>query len=160
MAYWAVAISQPNRERTALVHLERQGYRAYCPMARRQRVKKGRKVEVHVPLFPRYLFVEVDSDRWWSLRGTRGLASIIMDHQREQPMQVRDSVIETVRKIEETIVEPASRFKAGQRVTLIDGPFTGLPAVWVGQSARDREFVLLELLGRSTRVEVATAELQ
>ena len=160
MAYWAVAISQPNRERTALVHLERQGYRAYCPMARRQRVKKGRKVEVHVPLFPRYLFVEVDSDRWQSLRGTRGLASIIMDHQREQPMQVRDNVIEMVQQIEQQVAEPQSRFRKGQRVSLVDGPFAGLPAVWLGQSARDREFVLLELLGRSTRVEVATAELQ
>ena len=160
MAYWAVAISQPNRERTALVNLVRQGYRAYCPMTRRQRVRKGRKVEVQVPLFPRYLFVEVDESKWWSLRGTKGLASVIMDHQREQPMRIRDSVIDTVKKIESVAELDAPRFVAGQRVTLTDGPFAGLPAIWVGQSARDREFVLLELLGRATRVEVATAELQ
>lgn len=160
MAFWAVAISQPNRERTALMHLARQGYRAYCPLARRQRVRKGRKVEVQIPLFPRYLFVEIDEDRWRSLRGTRGLSSVIMDTHGERPARVREEVIDKVRAVESAAGQDAPRFVHGQRVALIEGPFAGLPAVWVGQSARDREFVLLELLGRATRVEVAAAELQ
>lgn len=163
MGYWAVAISQPNRERIALMHLERQGYLAYCPQARRQRVRKGQKVDVLVPLFPRYLFVLIDDNQWRPLRGTRGLSSVIMDNLAEKPMRVRDDVIDTVREIERINREEKAakvRFKRGQAVQLIDGPFAGLPAIWDGQSAKDREFVLLDLLGRSTRVEVAATEIR
>lgn len=164
MAYWTVAIAQPNRERTALEHLERQGYRAYCPQTRRMRVQKGRKVEVNVPLFPRYLFVEIEDDRWWSLRGTRGLASIIIDNTTEQPYRVRDNVLDAVKRIEAELSvkkdERISRFARGQKVVLIDGPFEGHSAIYDGQSAKDREYVLLELLGRATRVEVGATEIQ
>jgi transcriptional antiterminator RfaH len=162
MAYWTVAIAQPNRERTALVHLERQGYRTYCPLTRRQRIKQGRKVEVQFPLFPRYLFVEIEDARWWSLRNTRGLASIIIDNATEQPVRVRDNVLDAVKRIEAELKEQREepRFKRGQKVVMIDGPFAGHSAVYDGQSARDREFVLLELLGRATRVEVAATEIQ
>ena len=61
--HWAVVNTQPHKERVALENLERQGYRAYCPLIRRRRSHARRVEEVLRPLFPSYLFVRVDPRR-------------------------------------------------------------------------------------------------
>jgi transcriptional antiterminator RfaH len=71
---WAVVNTQPHHERTALDHLARQEFNAYCPMARR-RVKHVRRVQdVLRPLFPGYLFVRLSRKRRAGGRSSQPLA--------------------------------------------------------------------------------------
>jgi transcriptional antiterminator RfaH len=161
--HWWVVQSQPNRERVALTHLARQGYRPYCPMARRHMVRNGKRTVDLVPLFARYLFVAVDhKDANWSpIRSTRGVAAVLMDNASGRPYRAANSVVNAVREMEDAcanaVVKP--RFRRGQKVELVSGPFAGHPAQWDG-GTKDREYVLLELLGRSARVEVASADIR
>lgn len=161
--HWLVVQSQPNRERVALTHLARQGYRPYCPMARRHRVKNGKRIVDHVPLFARYLFVAVDHEdaHWSPIRSTRGVAAVLMDNASGMPYRAANSVVNAVREMEDACANAVAkpRFRRGQKVELVSGPFAGHPAQWDG-SGKDREYVLLELLGRSARVEVASADIR
>jgi transcription antitermination factor NusG len=43
----------------------------------------------------------------------------------------------------------------GAPVAIADGPFRGLNGVYVGMSARERELILLNLLGAARPVEIA-----
>ena len=60
MNSWYVIRSKPRKEATALIHLERQGYRVYLPRMVRQARTRGRWVERIEPLFPSYLFLQTD----------------------------------------------------------------------------------------------------
>jgi transcription antitermination factor NusG len=45
-------------------------------------------------------------------------------------------------------------FAAGDRVSIVDGPLKGLSAIHSGMTAREREIVLIDLLGRQRPVAV------
>jgi transcription antitermination factor NusG len=40
-------------------------------------------------------------------------------------------------------------------VAIASGPFAGLGGIYAGQTARERELILLDLLGRQTPVTIA-----
>ena len=62
MITWCVAHTQPFKEVVAKQHLLGQGYKVYLPQFKKIR-RHARKVEeVLSPLFPRYIFVGMDSN--------------------------------------------------------------------------------------------------
>ena len=76
---WYVAHTKPGQERMAEGHLERQGFHVYLPLREKKR-RIGRRTDIiKAPLFPRYLFVELDLsvDRWRSVNGTFGVAYLV-----------------------------------------------------------------------------------
>jgi transcriptional antiterminator RfaH len=60
---WVAVNTHPHRERFALDNLRRQDFGAYCPMIRKRIRHARRTQDVLRPLFPSYLFVEVDPER-------------------------------------------------------------------------------------------------
>src|SRR5688500_1239434 len=58
---WFLVCTKPAGEQTAKLNLGRQGYRTYYPRLMRQALRRGRWVEQVVSLFPRYLFVQIDT---------------------------------------------------------------------------------------------------
>ena len=62
MTYWCVANTHPNGEDKALMHLVRQGFHVLLPKHLKRR-SHARKVDwVPRPLFPGYIFIEIDPD--------------------------------------------------------------------------------------------------
>jgi transcription antitermination factor NusG len=49
---------------------------------------------------------------------------------------------------------PDRRLKPGQKVRIVSGSFAGQIGLYQGQTSRDRERVLLELLGQAVPVEL------
>ena len=76
---WAVINTHPHREQVAVENLQRQEFRAYCPMVRRQRRHARRVTDVLRPLFPGYLFTQVSSDmqRWRPMLSTFGVRAVV-----------------------------------------------------------------------------------
>ena len=71
MAYWACALTEAHREKTALRFLTMAGYETYCPWLRTKRSI--------VPLFPGYLFVLIAERGWWAARWTIAVRSYRRD---------------------------------------------------------------------------------
>ena len=73
-ARWYVVHTQPNSESRANEHLRRQGYITFLPKLLKRR-RHARKTEtVSRPLFPRYIFVQLDTvhQGWHAIRSTFG----------------------------------------------------------------------------------------
>jgi transcription antitermination factor NusG len=60
---WYVVQTQAGAEHKAVMHLARQGFKTYLPRYLKRRRHARRIDVVAVPLFPRYLFVEIDFER-------------------------------------------------------------------------------------------------
>ena len=97
MAYWTACRLQSNRTALALHFLNLQGYEVYCPRLREPRVLRGRRVEVHLPLFPSYTFLRVVTG-WWQARWAPGTCGLVMDG--TTPAKVPDAVIAEIRSRE------------------------------------------------------------
>jgi hypothetical protein len=78
MVYWAACRLQPYRTALALHFLNLQGYEVYCPRLREPRELRGRRVEVLLPLFPGYTFLQVVTG-WWQARWAPGTCGLVMD---------------------------------------------------------------------------------
>jgi transcriptional antiterminator RfaH len=73
-ARWYVVQTQPHAEAKASQHLSRQGFDIYLPRYLKRR-RHARRIETVVaPLFPRYMFVAVDTSvqRWRAIQPGRG----------------------------------------------------------------------------------------
>lgn len=160
---WYLVYTKPRAETTARINLERQGYEVYLPLVRAPRKRLGRSVSVVGPMFPRYLFVHLDtrSDNWAPIRSTLGVVSLVrFGH---LPAAVPDGLIAELRRREDEEgiqVLPAERYEPGARVRITAGSLTGYEAIFLARTARDRVQILLTILGRHTRTVVDLAAIE
>lgn len=152
---WFVAQTKSLREQWAADNIIRQGYTAYIPKTAVTTVERGRKCEKVRCLFPGYLFVQTDGT-WRFLTGTFGVANVIM--QGQQPATMPDTAIAQLKARENangliTLPKPVERrFKPGDTIRVSEGAFSGFEGIWEGDAAPERVKILLQILGRKTRV--------
>ena len=160
-AGWAVVNTQPHREHIALENLTRQDFRTYCPQIRRRRGHGRRLDEVLRPLFPSYLFVQINSDArlWRPLLSTYGVRTVVRCGDRLS--LIEDAFVQSLRarEIDGVIARPASPFYVGQQVRVSGGAFDGLVATIIEMHERDRLTVLMQLLSRTVKVTIDEQQL-
>jgi transcriptional antiterminator RfaH len=155
-ARWYVVQTQPNAERKAIIHLGRQGFTTYLPRYRKRRRHARRTEIVLAPLFPRYLFVSIDTEaqRWRSIQSTVGVAHLVCNG--NAPTAVSHSVIEALRARESSDgiidIDIRPRFARGDKVRVIDGAFGDSLGLFESRTDSERVAILLDLLGRKVRV--------
>ncbi|MEQ8356277.1 MAG: transcription termination/antitermination NusG family protein [Kiloniellaceae bacterium] len=156
MNRWYVAQTQVHGEERARVNLERQGFHAYLPCYRRERRHARRVDEVRAPLFPGYIFVELDLDcaPWRSINGTLGVARLIC--RAERPVALPPGVVEELTAREDDrglVVLQPRRFRKGEALRIVHGALADCLGFFEKMADRDRVILLLDLLGRKVRVQ-------
>lgn len=58
---WYLIHTKPRQEALALTNLSRQGFECYMPMLRLQKIRQRKTAMVAEPMFPRYLFIRLDT---------------------------------------------------------------------------------------------------
>ena len=161
-ARWIAINTHPHQEHFALENLERQAFAAYCPMIRKRRSHARRIETVLRPLFPGYLFVQLNLSlgRWRPIASTYGVRGIVRAG--EQPGYIDDCFIANLRarEIDGAIARPANPYRIGQRVQITAGPFDQLVATIIEMDEKDRLVVLLDIMRRGVRVQVQSAAVQ
>ena len=154
MQFWCAARLMTRREAFATHFLKLAGFEVYLPRLRERRIVRGRRVEVHPPLFPSYCFVLI-ALQWHAARWCPGVYNLIMDG--VVPAKVPDAVIAELRGRERAgLIElpKPPKLQSGDRVRIISGAFDGHLALYEGMAAHERVSVLLALLGGIQRTEL------
>lgn len=153
---WVVVNTHPHREHIAIENLVRQEFTAYCPMMRR-RIRHARKTQdVLRPLFPGYVFVQVDEarQRWRPILSTMGVRSLVRFGDKISTIDRGFIASLKSREIDGAIARPEAGFTVGQQVKFAGGPFDGVVATIVAMDEKDRLTVLMDLLRQSVTVRV------
>jgi transcriptional antiterminator RfaH len=158
--YWCAARLEHRHERYALHCLGVLGYATYFPRLRVRRIRGARKIETAPPLFPGYCFVAIEL-QWHAARWCPGILGLVMSG--ERPVRVPDPVIAEIRSRERHgLVElpkpPGPR--PGAPVRILRGPLEGQLGLYAGMRAQERVLILLGLLGREQRVELARQDVE
>lgn len=154
---WYLVYAKPKKEELARVNLERQGYPAYLPMMRTPRRRSGRRIIRVEPMFPRYLFIHLntDTDNWAPIRSTLGVVNLVRFGMFPSP--VPDDLVAALRARDNAsgVQEiPLSTFKEGQRVRIEDGPFVGYEGIFLAHTSEERVTILLDIVGKQARAKV------
>lgn len=160
MKRWYVAYTHQGAEIMAEGELQRQGFTTYLPRCLRT-VRHARRVrDLIVPLFPRYLFVEIDMQvqRWRSINGTRGVSYLVS--MGDRPAAVPDGIVDEIRSRETdgNLIELPQTvpYETGETVEITSGALADQVGKFIRVDAKQRVVLLLELLGRGLEVSVSS----
>lgn len=159
---WFLAQLKPNCARIAVRNLERQGFRTFLPLHQQTIRRDTRFANRTQPLFPGYLFVAVDAaDGGWSaINGTQGVTRLVGFGNR--PAQVPNGLVDAMlaRCGADGLLRPEVAVKAGDEVVMTGGAFADFVGRVEHVDADQRVWVLLDVLGRTTRVTVTPDNLR
>lgn len=153
---WYCVRSRQKQEHIAAAKLRQLGIGVFNPGLRLRRPTQRGPVWFTEALFPSYLFARFSlRSQLAQVRGVNGVASVVQFGQ--QAPSIPDEVIADLRAMtgeSETIVQDQT-IAPGEQIVVAAGPFQGLLGL-VQQilPATERVRVLLEILGRTTEVEL------
>jgi transcriptional antiterminator RfaH len=154
---WYLVQCKPRQDMRALENLQRQQFECLLPTLQVERVCNGAVCTRREPLFPGYLFIELDTvrDNWLPIRSTRGVSQIVRFD--NQPLPVPRSIIENIRTRTAT---PCSLFKMGERVELLIPGGEGIDALFTARKGTERVILLLNMLHRELLVSVPITQVR
>lgn len=150
---WYVLRTNRDRERLAQVALAQRGITSYLPrLVQWPRPAVGSAI---APMFPGYLFVSFDADRFALVGWTPGVKSFVSFG--DGPVPIDATVIGYLREREgaDGLIRCGQPVPGESEVRIVNGPFRGLTAILEQHlPAHDRVRVLMDLLQRQTSVEL------
>jgi transcriptional antiterminator RfaH len=158
---WYLIHTKARQEALALTNLSRQGFECYMPMLKLQKIRQHKTALVTEPMFPRYLFVRLDTSgtgqSWSPIRSTLGVNQLVRFG--GQPAKVDGQLIDLIRS-RELGSDAQPLFMAGEKVTVANGPFAGLEAIYQTADAESRSMILLNILSKPVAMRIETASLR
>jgi len=151
---WYVIQCKGGESFRAAEHLSNQGFEVFHPVLNSQRKRQGKLTTVTEPLFPYYLFIRLDqvASDWRPIRSTRGVLRLLTFGNR--PVATPDALIDTLRAQPHRQESIHTYFSAGEKVTITDGPFKDLEAIFTRCKGEERAIVLLNVLNRPQHLDL------
>ena len=147
---WFVVQCNPQREKFAADHLSQ--HEPYFPQfkAVNGRVK---------PLFPSYIFC-IATTNWSPIKNTVGVRTILMNG--DTPAKLPHDVIVKWKAQERgglvQLPDPP-RWRAGERLVVLRGTLKYRTVIHSGMNSKDRQTVLIDMLGSMVKISIATDDL-
>ncbi|MDQ7727304.1 transcription/translation regulatory transformer protein RfaH [Halomonas sp. SpR8] len=151
---WYVIQCKGGESFRAAEHLTNQGFEVFHPVLNSQRKRQGKLTTVTEPLFPYYLFIRLDqvASDWRPIRSTRGVLRLLTFGNR--PVATPDALIDALRAQPHRQEGTHTYFCAGEKVTITDGPFKDLEAIFTRCKGEERAIVLLNVLNRPQHLDL------
>jgi len=159
---WFLAQLKPNCSHIAQRNLERQGYRTFLPLEDVTKQRMGKFVRSKRALFPGYIFVAFDAAQglWRSVNATYGITSLVSFG--NAPATVPQDLVTRLmgRCDDDGTLLPPKLLQPGDSVTLSLGAFSNFVAEVEAIDPDKRVWVLMDIMGRQTRVKVSADQLR
>jgi transcriptional antiterminator RfaH len=169
---WYVAYTEARQEILAVSNLQQQGFQTYLPLYRTLKRRPLRPAAhpgasgplvVYEPMFPRYMFFKPSSYRQSisAVRSTRGVSSIVRFG--ASFALVQREILAAIQELEQqrnhSDLEAIDPLRPGRRIRLNNTSMQGLEGLVHSVSSK-RIVVLMEILGRQTRVRVTPTSVE
>jgi transcription antitermination factor NusG len=151
--WYAIQVKLRSESAVALM-LRTKGYEEFLPLYRAAPSHSRLKAATKTPLFPGYVFCRFDPMIKAPIVTTPGIVRIISCGGR--PVPVSDQEIDNLRAIVASDIPVFAHpfCRIGQRVLLVRGPLAGVHGVLLSYKSGWRVVVSVDLLQRSSAVEV------
>jgi transcription antitermination factor NusG len=152
--HWYAVHTSPRHEKRVREHLGHRRLECFLPLFRTlHRWKNGCKVQVELPLFPGYLFVNIARSERVRVLDVPGVLSFVGP--RGEPSHLADIEIETLRSgLHLQKFEPYRGLAIGQKVRINAGALEGLEGVLVRNAKGLRVVITVDLIQQSVAVEL------
>jgi len=130
--------------------------RVEIPKENEIEIRSGQRRTVEKKMFPGYLMVQMamDHESWKVVRETPGVTGFVGDGKEATPLEDHEAD-RILKQKDEGVAQLKIRFKKGENVRVVDGPFTDfIGTVDEINMGKGKVKVMLTLFGRETSVEL------
>ena len=159
---WFILQFKANSHYQAAKNLNQQGFKTFLPLHDTTTRKVSRFKSTTQPLFPGYMFISFDREKfeWNKINNTYGVSRLITSN------AVLKSVPSTI--VDEFMsrcdlsgrIQPADKLVKGNTVKILEGPFANFIATVETYETDQRIFILMDLMGRETKIQAPLKSLQ
>ena len=151
---WFILQFKPNSHHQAKKNLTRQGFETFLPLHDTTSRRLSRFINTSKPLFPGYMFIRFDraGSEWHKINNTYGVSRLITFNSdlKSIPTKFIDSLMKRYDSSGKLL--PMTKFKKGDRVKVLGGPFADFFATVEKYEADQRIWILMDLMGRKTKI--------
>ena len=158
---WFILQFKSNSYYQAKKNLTRQGFEVFLPLHDTTSRKLSRFVNTSKPLFPGYMFIRFDRAKpeWYKINNTYGVSRLITFNSilKSIPTTFVDSLMMRYDSSGKSLF--IEKFKKGDNVTILKGPFANFIATVEKYEADQRIWILMDLMGRETKIQTPSDNL-
>jgi transcriptional antiterminator NusG len=153
---WYVLHTKSRFENVTSEGLIKKSIEVFLPKVQVRSKRRDRKVMVRVPLFPGYLFVKTDLKPNEHIEIVKTVGAVRLIGNKGGPITVPDETVESLMIMVQgnQLVSTGTRFKKGDKVIVVNGPFAGVTGTFVRYRGKERVIVHVEALGQYAGVDV------
>jgi transcriptional antiterminator RfaH len=159
---WFILQFKPNSYRQAVKNLNHQGFDTFLPLYDTTSRKGSRFITSKQPLFPGYMFITFDKaqTKWHKINNTYGVSRLVTFNSTLKPLPstVVDSLMQLYDLSGKSL--PIKKLKKGDQVKVLKGPFANFIATVETYETDQRIWILMDLMGRKTKMHTPTENLQ
>lgn len=157
---WYALRTAPRHEKCVRDRLDYMGANCFLPVYRKnKRWKNGCNVKLELPLFPGYLFVQIDLSHRLRVLEVPGVVSLVGTGRRPSPLL--DSEIDALRNgLRADSCEPHSYLAVGQRVRISAGPLANWTGILERKNSGLRVVLVLDHIMQGVAVEVDANDIE
>ena len=159
---WFILQFKSNSHHLAAKNLNRQGFETFLPLHETTSRRLSRFINTSKPLFPGYMFIRFDKaeSEWHKINSTYGVSRLITfnSHLKSIPTKFVDSLMKRYDLSGKLL--PIKKLKEGDQVAILKGPFANFIATVEKYEAEQRIWVLMDLMGRKTKIQATTDTLE
>lgn len=134
----------------------------FLPKIRVRSKRRDRKVMIRVPLFPGYLFVKTELNPYEHVEIVKTVGAVRLIGNKDGPIPVPSETVQSLKimvKGSDT-VSTGTRFRKGDRVMVVHGPFAGVVGTFARYGGKERVIVNIEALGQFAGVDVNEEDIE
>jgi transcription antitermination factor NusG len=155
---WHVLHVKPRCEKKMAEYCGAHGITFDLPLREETKIYQRRKVTVHKPVFPGYIFACFDSDAKTTVLKSNQVVHVLSVINQEQLIHELGQIRQAL-SVDPTL-DACAAFQAGKRVVIRSGPFQGLEGVVQVVRGKTKVVLNVDMIGRAVAVEVAIETLE
>jgi transcriptional antiterminator RfaH len=159
---WFILQFKPNSHQQASKNLNQQEFETFLPLHDTTSRKASRFITSNQPLFPGYMFIKFDraESNWHKINNTYGVSRLVTFNSILKPIPTIfvDNLMKRYDSSGKLL--PIKRLKKGDQVKVLVGPFANFIATVETYETDQRIWVLMDLMGRKTKLQAPLDSLQ
>jgi len=159
---WFILQFKSNSHHLAVKNLNRQGFETFLPFHNITSRKACKFINNSQPLFPGYMFITFDraNTEWHRINNTYGVSKLITFNSKLKSIPTIFINNLMMRYDLSGKLLPIEKLKKGDQVKVLEGPFADFIATVEAYETEKRIWVLMNLMGRKSKIQIATDYLQ
>lgn len=155
---WYALLTRSRFENVVYDHITKKAVEAFLPKIKKKSKRKDRHQIIDIPMFPGYIFVNITLEPQEQLNVLKTIGAVRFLGYQSGPVPIPTDQVKSLKIVTgsgmDVITGEGVPLKPGDRVLVVQGPFTGVQGDFIRYKGKNRVIINIETLGQFAGIEI------